>query len=92
MPVKYELLALAVGVIGVALCTSPVSVRHRAGYHYCDPQTGDAVRPDIQSLNVLKNRQSASAGNDVDRTVSLAAMLRPGDELRQKLEDQNFTV
>lgn len=39
---------------------------------------GDAVRPDIQALNVLKNRQSTPAVNDIDRTVSLAAVLRHG--------------
>jgi hypothetical protein len=80
MSVKYGLLALAVGVIGVALCSSPVWARHRAANHYCDPQMGDAVRPDIQALNVVKNRQSAPAANGIDRTVSLAAMLRRGDD------------
>ncbi|HEY3939499.1 MAG TPA: hypothetical protein VGL97_18855 [Bryobacteraceae bacterium] len=86
MPVKFELLALTVGVIGVALYSSPVSARHRAAYHYCDPQMGDAVRPDIQALNILKNRQTAAVTNNIDRTVSLAAMLRPGDD-RNRWDD-----
>jgi hypothetical protein len=86
MSVKHELLALAVGVIVVALCGLPVWARHRAAYHYCDPRMGDAVRPDIQALNILKNRQSAPAANDIDRTVSLAAMLRPGDD-RNRWDD-----
>jgi hypothetical protein len=47
---------------------------------YCDPEYGDAVRPDIRALNRLKNRQSAPTARDIDRTVSLAAMVRPGND------------
>lgn len=38
------------------------------------------MRPDIQALNRLKNREAAPTAKDFDRTVSLAAMLRPGDD------------
>jgi hypothetical protein len=37
-------------------------------------------------FNILKNRQSAPAASDIDRTVSLAAMLRPGDD-RNRWDD-----
>jgi len=76
----WRLAAILVTVVGVAVSVSPALTRRRATYRYCDPQTGDAVRPDIQALNRLKNRETAPIAKDFDRTVSLAAMLRPGND------------
>ena len=80
MALRDKLLVLAVAAIPTAFNCSPALARHRAAYRYCDPETGDAVRPDIQALNRLKNREAAPTAKDFDRTVSLAAMLRPGDD------------
>ena len=75
-------IAVAVSLywLPAAFNCSPAWARNRAMYRYCDPQTGDAVRPDIQALNRLKNREAAPTAKDIDPTVSLAAMLRPGDD------------
>jgi hypothetical protein len=84
MAFRKKLLSLrvlvALAAIAAAFNCSPASARHRAAYRYCDPQTGDAVRPDIQAINRLKNREAAPTAKDFDRTVSLASMLRPGND------------
>lgn len=82
-----KLLSLQVLIVLTAIATgfscSAVWARHRAAHRYCDPETGDAVRSDIQALNRVKNRGEAPTTKDFDRTASLATMLQPGnDEMR----------
>jgi hypothetical protein len=61
-----RMLLIFVTIIGVAVSISPTWARHRPAYRYCDPQTGDAIRPDIQALNRLKNREVAPTAKDID--------------------------
>jgi hypothetical protein len=58
----------------------PGMARHTRSDRVCDPETGDAVRPDIQALNRLKNRSAAPSSADIDPLVSPAAMIAPGDD------------
>jgi hypothetical protein len=44
------------------------------------PMEGDAALPSVQALNRLKNRYTAPAPSAVDSQVTLAALLRPGDD------------
>ena len=53
---SLNLLVLLATTFAASLNVSAAWGRHRAVYRYCDPETGDAVRPDIQALNRLKNR------------------------------------
>lgn len=80
---KLASLLVLAAAMTAAFNYSPAWARHRAAYRYCDPQAGDAVRPDIQTLNRLKNRESLPTTKDFDRNVSLAAMLRPGNDERR---------
>jgi len=76
-----KLLSLgALAAVAATFNCAPAWARYRPAYRYCDSEAGDAVRPDIQALNRLKNRQSAPAANDINRDVSLASMVRPGDD------------
>ena len=62
---------------------SPSWAHHRVTPRPCDPETGDAIQPAIQTLNRLKNRETAPTAKDLDPSASLAAMVRPGpDETR----------
>jgi len=42
--------------------------------------TGDAVSASVRALNRLKNRSTAPADSDIDTTVTLNALLAPGDD------------
>ena len=76
-------LLLTVALLVATLSVSPAWTRNRVTHRPCDPETGDAVQPAIQALNRLKNRESIPTASDMDRTASLAAMVRPGpDETR----------
>jgi hypothetical protein len=46
----------------------------------CDPLTGDATAPAAKALNPLKNRSNAPTPGAIDRRITLAAMLKPGDD------------
>jgi hypothetical protein len=48
-------------------------------FHGC-ALIGDAKSTSVQALNRLKNRANVPANADVDPQVSLAAMLKPGDD------------
>ena len=41
---------------------------------------GDARSPAVQALNRLKNRYVASKPEQINRTITLAAMLAPGND------------
>ena len=74
------LILAGLAAIAATFNCSPASARHHTAYRYCDPEAGDAVRPDIQVLNRLKNREAVPTAKDVDRSASLTAMLRPGND------------
>jgi hypothetical protein len=42
--------------------------------------TGDASSPAVRALNRLKNRSAVPADSEVDSTVTLSALLAPGDD------------
>lgn len=44
---------------------------------------GDAKRADIRELNTQKNRYDIPDSNAIDRTVTLAAMLAPGNDINR---------
>lgn len=46
----------------------------------CDPLTGDATAPGAKALNPFKNRSTPPTSRQIDRRISLAAMLKPGDD------------
>jgi hypothetical protein len=79
------LMALAVSLFGSwAAETRPARV--------CNPETGDAVREDIKDLNSLKNREGVPATGDFDPSVTLPALLTPGDDEGRFAEDRAGTV
>ncbi len=47
---------------------------------------GDAKREDVRALNTLKNRYTFPDSNDFDRSVTLQAMLAPGND-RNRFSD-----
>ena len=44
------------------------------------PLEGDATSPDVKDLNRLKNRYHSPVASDIDPTVTLTAMVAPGDD------------
>ena len=44
------------------------------------PLEGDATSPDVKDLNRLKNRYHGPVASDIDPTVTLTAMVAPGDD------------
>jgi hypothetical protein len=47
------------------------------------PMEGDAKRPQVRSLNLLKNRYVAPKPEDFDPAVTLKTLLVPGDDARR---------
>jgi hypothetical protein len=41
---------------------------------------GDATNPRVRALNLLKNRATSPTPKEIDTTITLAAMLAPGDD------------
>ncbi len=68
-------------ILAAALAAAaPASaLRAQQVYNGCGLE-GDAVAPAVQALNRLKNRFTAPTPADVDSAVTLAALLRPGDD------------
>jgi hypothetical protein len=94
---SFVLVALAmVTGLGVADARRTAThTRHRArasARHVCDPITGDAVRADIKMLNRLKNREAVPAAADFNGSVSLSALLTPGDDQNRFSEKFAGTV
>jgi len=58
---------------------APAAARAQDTYNGC-PMEGDAAGSAVQALNRLKNRYLAPQLPEVDSQVSLAALLRPGDD------------
>lgn len=56
------------------------------------PMEGDAALSSVQALNRLKNRYTAPAPADVDSQVTLAALLRPGDDRTRWTEARGASV
>lgn len=52
---------------------------------------GDARREDARTLNVLKNRYTFPDSTDIDHTVSLQAMLAPGND-ENRFDDHKAAV
>jgi hypothetical protein len=44
------------------------------------PRQGDAARPEIRALNEKKARNDTPSDDDVDETVTIDALLEPGDD------------
>jgi hypothetical protein len=44
------------------------------------PLEGDAKSPDVKDLNRLKNRYRSPVSSDIDPTITLTAMIAPGDD------------
>ncbi len=64
------------GVLGTALV---LACAPQGAFPGC-PVEGEAVSPSVRSMNRLKNRATAPAPEDVDSTVTLEALLAPGDD------------
>lgn len=46
----------------------------------CDPLMGDATAPGAKALNPFKNRSKAPMPREIDRRITLSAMLRAGND------------
>lgn len=69
--------SLAPYLLGVALL--PACTTEDGAFPGC-PVRGDTVRPAVRTLNRLKNRVAAPVARDIDSTVTLGALLAPGDD------------
>lgn len=63
----------------LALAGVPAPARAQDTYHGCAME-GDAAESNVQALNRLKNRYTAPDTADIDSMVTLAALVRPGDD------------
>jgi hypothetical protein len=68
-----------VAVVAAIAWLAPVALRAQDVYHGCG-MAGDAVVSSVQALNRLKNRYTAPRPADFDSLVTLAALVRPGDD------------
>ena len=67
--------ALAI-LLGAVLAATPAAPR---GSSPCPPG-GDATKPRIRELNEKKARDQTPSDEDIDETVSIEALLEPGDD------------
>ena len=56
------------------------------------PVEGSAVAAEVRALNHLKNRAALPSARDVDRSVTLDAMVAPGDDRRRWSERRAASV
>jgi len=54
--------------------------------------TGDAVSAGVRALNRLKNRPAVPADSDIDTSVTLSALLAPGDDRVRWSEGRAATI
>ncbi len=65
----------------LALCLSSCLGRgDMDDYKGCGPE-GDARRTDVRELNTQKNRYDLPDSNQIDQSISLSAMLAPGEDV-----------
>lgn len=76
--------ALLAAALTVAASSSPT-------YAWDCPVNGTARSPDVRALNHLKNRTAMPARPDIDATVTLKAMVAPGDD-RSRWSTQHAAV
>ena len=69
-------------LIGVAL---PLPLPAQDDFHGCG-MTGTAKSAGIKTVNQYKNRYNPPADSDIDQAVTLAGMLKPGDD-RNRFDD-----
>lgn len=55
-------------------------------------ETGDAVSASVRALNRLKNRSAVPADSDIDTSVTLRALLAPGDDRVRWSEQRAATI
>jgi hypothetical protein len=71
--------------------TAPPPSRAQPSFLGC-PMAGSATAPRVRTLNELKNRFTAPRPADIDSTVTLAALLRPGDDRARWDERRGATI
>ncbi len=62
-----------------------------SGAGSCPPQ-GDATKPKLQKLNVLKARTDAPSDDDIDDTADINALIAPGDDSQRWQADTAVEV
>lgn len=91
---KFNLVSipLLVAVVLAGNLGSSALARHRYAFRICDPETGDAAQPSVQALNRFKNRSTAPLPSDIDRAVTLRAMIAPGNDTERWNANRGATV
>lgn len=56
------------------------------------PTEGDATRPTVRELNILKRRMTAPATADIDPKVTMAALTVPGDDKSRWNDQKGATI
>src|SRR5579862_7911366 len=84
--------AIAIAVASAGTLDNPALARHRDIFRLCNSETGDAVQPSVQALNRLKNRLTAPTRSQIDKTVTLRAMIAPGDDANRWSASRGATV
>ena len=80
-----------VALIGALIALAPAPARAQDTYAGCGME-GDATAPAVQALNRLKNRYAAPEAGDVDSAVTLAALVKPGDDRSRWSERRGASV
>jgi hypothetical protein len=80
---------MSLALTGLALSILLQPSQSNPVFHGCPPQ-GDARSTSVQTLNVLKNRTSIPS--HIDPSVTLEAMLAPGDDRRRWTSSQAGTI
>jgi hypothetical protein len=73
-------------IVALSACDS-----HDGAFPGC-PETGDAMSAAVRALNRLKNRSALPADSDIDTTVTLSALLAPGDDRVRWNEGRAATI
>jgi hypothetical protein len=78
-------------LLAVLALAVPLPLAAQQVYDGCGME-GDASAPSAQALNRLKNRYTAPAPAEVDTQVTLAALVRPGDDRARWSDDRGAVV
>lgn len=85
--------------IAVAVAAAAPAAESRSHHYGNDatilaqcPPTGDARYAPVRALNILKRRMDAPTTKDIDTSVTLSAMLKPGEDHNRWNNDRGATI
>lgn len=83
--------ALSITLLVSLVVVSPAAASAQTVYHGC-PMQGDAKSQQVQALDRLKNRDVAPTPSQIVSSITLKAILEPGDDVDRWKDSEGATI